>query len=382
MTQAAREAFHAAVALQGSGDLDKALIAFRRAQELDPEDDEIAYRTASALLQTGQIDEALLQLRRVVFANPEHMPARASLGNCQFLLGDIDNARQNFESVLAREPDNLNALYGMTKVLLHTGLPREATLPARRLMDLMPGSSEALTLFADTQKETGQRAPAMAAYRKALRIDPAYVPALLGLAKCMLLGRRYDDAVGCAIKASAQRPADPYPLELLSEILSAKGALADAREAAESALELATGSVGLRVHLSVLCRRLGDNAGALEHALAGYDLGTSEPGPLNALGAALAALKNMKAAKNVLTGLSDGRPLDASVREQVEKIISASDKRPLAPAPAPPDDKETTPSHGSEDKLLALQDDEAVQIQKHENGAVPNVLGLHRRDES
>ncbi|MBO6893177.1 MAG: hypothetical protein JJ866_14640, partial [Roseibium sp.] len=43
MSAAARKAFDEAVSLESSGDLDKALASFLKAQELSPEDTEISY---------------------------------------------------------------------------------------------------------------------------------------------------------------------------------------------------------------------------------------------------------------------------------------------------------------------------------------------------
>ncbi len=147
MTAAARKAFEEAVALENAGNLDRALVSYLKAQELSPDDTEIAYRTASALLQTGYLDEAQSQLRRIVFAEPDHLNARASLGNCQLLLGDMANARQNFADVLAQAPDNRNALYGLASVLLKEDKPEEASVPARRLVELLAGYASCLVSF-------------------------------------------------------------------------------------------------------------------------------------------------------------------------------------------------------------------------------------------
>ena len=100
MTANARSAFEEGLALEKSGELDKALVSYLRAREMSPQDTEIAYRTAAALLQAGYLEEAQSQLRRIVFNEPESLDARASLGNCQLLIGDHENAAQNFQDVL------------------------------------------------------------------------------------------------------------------------------------------------------------------------------------------------------------------------------------------------------------------------------------------
>jgi len=400
MTAAARKAFEEAVALENAGNLDRALVAYLKAQELSPDDTEIAYRAASALLQTGYLEEAQSQLRRIVFAEPDHLNARASLGNCQLLLGDISNARQNFSEVLSQAPDNRNALYGLASVLLKDDKPAEAAEPAKRLVELLPETAAVLTLFAETQAKTDQKAAAIAAYRKALKSDPDYGPALTGLSQTLLLRKRYDEVVGMCIRASERAPADPLPLELLSDALAGKGDFEDAREAAEAALKLNPRAVPVLVRLSVFSRKLEDHGAALKFALAGHDLDTKAKEPLNALGAALAALKYSSQARSVLTGMTTGQGLEPAVRKLVEGLVTSlagtsrqksakpeSGKTETAQTadPAPVAETDTGPSRDDvaatdETEPAEASSDEPREFLSTDGDQLPNVLGLRRQD--
>ena len=178
MTAAARKVFDEAVFLENSGDLDRALASFLKAQELSPEDPEISYRAAAALLQAGFLEEAQSQLRRLVFAEPDYLEARASLANCQFLLGDLSNSATNFKDVLKQDPDNPNGLYGLASVHLRDGKTAEALSLARRLATPpAPVPAPVLTLLADAQIRDAQPATAIASYRKALKCEPDFLPA-------------------------------------------------------------------------------------------------------------------------------------------------------------------------------------------------------------
>lgn len=378
MTAAARKAFEEAVALESAGQVDKALVSYLKAQELSPDDTEIAYRTASALLQTGYLEEAQSQLRRIVFAEPDHLNARASLGNCQLLLGDTANAKQNFCEVLERAPGNRNALYGLTSVLLEEDKADEAAVPARHLVELLPDSAAVLTLFAETQARTDQKAAAIAAFRKALKADPDHGPALIGLSQTLLLRKRYDEVIGLTIRASENAPADPLPLELLSDALQGKGALDDAREAVEAALKLQPRSQSALVRLSTLCRKQSDHKGALKYALDAHDLDTSGREAMNALGAALAAFKYPKEARSVLTGMSSGTGLESPVRKLVESLVQAAEDTPDTPV-------------GSEELVAETNMDTPVvkpeaapeagpKPARPDGDQLPNVLGLRRQD--
>lgn len=394
MTATARETFEEAIALEKSGELDKALVSYLRAQELAPRDSEIAYRTASALLQAGYLEEAQSQLRRIVFTEPDNLDARASLGNCQLLMGDTENAGLNFRDVLTLVPDNRNALYGYASVCIRDDRPHEAAETAKRLVHLLPGSPAVLALFAETQAKTGQSAAAIAAFRKALKVDPDHLPALLGLSEVLFRRKRYDEVIELTIRANSISPADPLPLELLSDALAGKGAADDAYEAAEAALKLSPASLSCLVRLSVLSRKLGNFSAALRYALEAHDLNEGAQEPLNALGAALASLKYAEEARSVLTGLSAGRGLDDRVRKVAENLVassighqreneSSSERRKLEgfeetlPAAAVQSEagslrpvSETVKSEQSRPSDVARQDD----------GPEPKILGLQRRD--
>lgn len=383
MTAAARKAFEEAVALENAGQVDKALVSYLKAQELSPDDTEIAYRTASALLQNGYLEEAQSQLRRIVFSEPDHLGARASLGNCQLLLGDTANARQNFCEVLERSADNRNALYGLASVLLKEGKADEAAVAAKYLLDLLPESAAVLTLFAQTQADMDQKAAAIAAFRKALKADPDHGPALIGLAQTLLLRKRFDEVVELTIRAAENAPADPLPLELLSDALLGKGALEDAREAAEAALKLGPNSLSALVRISVLCRKTGAHQEALGFALAAHDRDATSRDALNALGAALAALKYQSQARSVLTGLSRGESLDPGIRRLVEELVRSGSTSAVVPERPPQDGDGPEETHAPDTVPAASPPaPSARDAGTAGDDQLPNVLGLRRQDRS
>jgi len=402
MTANARTVFEEALALEQSGNLDKALVSYLKAQELSPQDSEIAYKTASALLQAGYLEEAQSQLRRIVFAEPDNLNARASLGNCQLLLGDSENALQNFKDVLAHVPENRNALYGLASVYLKAGKPVDAVAPAKQLINLLPDSPAVLSLFAQTQAKTGQSAASIAAYRKALKTDPSHFESLLGLADVLQLRKRYDEVIELTIRANEVAPADPLPLEILSDALAGKGALDDAYEAGEAALKLQPDSQSVLVRLSVLARKRGDLIQALKYSLDAHILDTRAADPLNAIGAALAALKFPEEARGVLTGIAAGKALDDKTRKLAEGLIAEHQIKVMRSLEVASDaTAAASESEGLGQREAGLSGNEEHSVSRSETNdtseprtelqkpvpkplspkeAQPNVLGLQRRD--
>ncbi|MEJ8475962.1 tetratricopeptide repeat protein [Roseibium algae] len=339
MTTSARDAFDYALDCERRGDPKSALAAYLEALELDPEDMEIIYRTATALLRAGFLEEAASQLRRVVFVEPTHIPARANLGNCQLLMGDMSNAEDNFNSVLEASPDNHNALYGLATVCLKQDKRQQALVTAERLMTLLPENAPALTLYAQAASDDPQASRAAAAYRKALTIDPTYIPALLGLAKLSIRRKRYDEALMFAEKACHLSPSESEPNRVLAEAHEAAGNLQQARAGYTKALTYSGDEkASLLVSLSTISRKLGEYPKALLHAFDAWQRAPGRKDAGNALGAALKNLGRSTDARAILTSMAQGKSLDSALerrlfdlaRDLLDQTVSLADEKSLA----------------------------------------------------
>lgn len=279
---------------------------------------ESAHRLARRLLREGQFEEAATHLRKIVFAEPANTRARASLGNCQLMTGDLVNAEASFRAVLEIDAKDQNALYGLATLLLRRDAYDEAAIHAAKLVEVLPDSAPALSLLAETGSQDARPGAAIANYRHALRFDPDYQPALLGLANLLLKRHRFDEARELAERA-AQGGAGPVEaLVVLGNVMAAQGELVGARRAFEAALGRDAQHHAARVKLSSLARRAGDIKMALRQA---DDAWTEAPDfreAGNAVGAALAALGERQAAREVLTSVANGRQAPDWVRHVIE----------------------------------------------------------------
>ena len=287
----------------------------RRSQE-EVED---AFAQATAAMRAGQLEEAAAQFRKILFTHPDHGRARANLGNCQFLLGDLVNAESSFRAVLTEVPENHNALYGLASILIQQGNLEDAQGFAGRLCSLMPDSAPAQTLLGDAASSDPRPGTAIAAYRAALRIDPAYAPALIGLSRLLLKRNRLDEARDLAERALAEDAQSVAAFVCLGDALAALGELSPAREAYDAALGLSPSDTDIKVRLSLLARKSGDLKAALRHADDAWTERADDREAGNAIGAALAALGERMAAREVLTAMANGRPVPDWVRDVIEK---------------------------------------------------------------
>lgn len=310
-----------AAAQEASGDPDGALRVYLELVQRDDRAHEAKYRAGTALMRRGDLDEAVTLLRQVSFACPDHVPARANLGNALLLLERIEPARDAFLAVLERAPDNRNALYGLATVLMRLGRPDEAAPFALRLKELLPGSAAVLTLDADAQAALNRVAPAIAQYRQALRIDPAYGPALTGLAETLFRQNRLDDAEDYARKAAHIQPESASLQALLGRILLARDDLSGALAAFDAAQTREPENPDHAVQLSSCYRRAGDLIGALRQARYAWELDPTGKAAANALGTALAAAGAAQRARTVLMCQGQRDKVPDGFWEEVEALI-------------------------------------------------------------
>jgi len=111
--------------LAQEGDLEQAIVGFRQALALEPNNAVARYNLGTALLWRGEVLAAARLLEEDVLARPDHVPSYNSLGKAYFLAGLPELAVASFREALQRDPENAVA---RTNLALLTG---EAALPGR-----------------------------------------------------------------------------------------------------------------------------------------------------------------------------------------------------------------------------------------------------------
>ena len=87
-------------------DYDKALEAFKQAEGMDPENDEIHYALALAYWFKEAESDAVVELLKTINLNPRHLEAHSLLGEIYFQRGQYDFAKAEWEIILGIDPKN------------------------------------------------------------------------------------------------------------------------------------------------------------------------------------------------------------------------------------------------------------------------------------
>ena len=277
-------------ALTELGEVEDANRAFRAALELDPSNARASYLLGRNLARAREWDDAEPFLRRAAESSTGSAAADAwhQIGLMQRERGDLAAAEKAFRSALAASSDHGGALFDLARTLQTLGrdeeaqrfLGRHAELESRRdQFELLRHHAVTAGAGAEDLVNLGRYLllqrdldDADAAFERALELDPAYVPALVGAGQSQLergraqeaavtLGRAVEhdpasadahfflglarhlerDYAGAQSSFARSRELRPWRAEeflFFGNVLASSGALADAELAYRSSLEV------------------------------------------------------------------------------------------------------------------------------------------------
>jgi tetratricopeptide (TPR) repeat protein len=152
---------------------------------IDPNNPEslALYRRAVALDASGQIDKAMEDYSAAIKADPKS--SLAFLGRGVLLAvrkRAYDRAIEDFDKVLVIEPDNVEALVSRGDAFGQLGDLGRAMADLNRAVALAPDKPTVLVARGQIESRRGNLAGAARDYEAALKIDPRYTGALINLA--------------------------------------------------------------------------------------------------------------------------------------------------------------------------------------------------------
>ena len=161
--------------------------------------------------------------------------------------------------------------------------------------------------------ELGQAAKAVADFREALRIRPAYPEALKSLGQGLAQIGRHEDALSILDPLYAQTPEDADLTYTLGRIHYDKGDLERARDFLAESLVGTKNQFHAHRHLGVIHRRLGSDKDAIPHLMAAIALKPNDFMTFDHLGEALGDLGRHDELKAMVVSVLDRDPANPSI---------------------------------------------------------------------
>jgi tetratricopeptide (TPR) repeat protein len=264
--------------LFSQGQRPEAATAYRRGLELAPEDGALALRLGEVLLADGQPGEAAEAFRQAVGLRPGEATPRLRLATALARAGKADEAVAQFEEVLAEKPD-------------------DAVRQAQLRVD-----------YGNLLADVGRTEEALAAYRRALELDPQLAKAHYNLGLTQLSLGQGEEAKGSFREAIALQPDYPEAHTNLGVVLASQGAVDEALEHYRTAVELRPDDGGTRFNLGQGLLLAGQVEEGLTELRRGVELAPGNPSGHLLLGRALLSLGRLGPAAESLQNALRLRP--------------------------------------------------------------------------
>ncbi|MDD4913630.1 MAG: tetratricopeptide repeat protein [Methylococcales bacterium] len=177
-----------------AGDYDKASLAFRNVQQIDPKDWENHFLIGEVLSKQGKLEAAFREYSLVVNQDPANVMARIRVGQIMLMSHHVDQAEKMVDEALEKQPDNV----------------------------------EALVLKAGVQSSKNDNDSAIVTIEKALQINPDDIQAILMQGSIYAKLNKLDQAIELLKAAIDKHPENTQLLSMLGGFYVRKHMLPEA----------------------------------------------------------------------------------------------------------------------------------------------------------
>lgn len=178
------------LALKNKDDAAGAIPELEAAEKLDPSAPEAPYLLGVLYLQVGRYEDAARELNVSLKLRPENGDGWATLGSVYNNLNKLPEAVAALREAIRQLPLQPDPHLTLAAVLVKQSQPAEATAERKIAADLMRAKmnrqrAEVATNSANSMLKSGKLEDAVAQFQEALKFDPDYAEAHLGLAAAL-----------------------------------------------------------------------------------------------------------------------------------------------------------------------------------------------------
>ncbi|MBF0380249.1 MAG: tetratricopeptide repeat protein [Magnetococcales bacterium] len=193
-------------ALQGRGEITEAIACYQKAITIKPDYPNAYCNLGVAYQDLGRLDEAIKTLKKAIELAPEFPDALSNLGNALFKNGDIDEAIIYCKKAIAIKPDYAEALSNLGNCLKEQDSYEEAISCLQKAIAIKPDFAEAYSNLGVALFEQGRDDEAINSYKKAISIKPNYAEAYSNLGYSLQVKGELHDSASCLQQAIAIKP--------------------------------------------------------------------------------------------------------------------------------------------------------------------------------
>jgi tetratricopeptide (TPR) repeat protein len=187
--------FNLGMVLARQGKTDEAISRFYQTIRLNPDYAEAHSNLGSMYLNKGDADKAIFHSNEALRLNPKLIEPRNNIGIALMQQGKMAEAIRQFQRTLELKPDFIQAENNLKRAL---AIQKEFEEEISRLQELLKDNPENVELhfqLGNLYFRKGDQLQAMQQYKKAIQLNPKFVPALNNLALVSTAKKEYYKAL-------------------------------------------------------------------------------------------------------------------------------------------------------------------------------------------
>ncbi len=161
-----------AVTLGKKGLIDAAMSSYEKSLEIKPNNPEAYFNQGTTLAESGQLDLATVSFNRVIQLKSEHVKAWFNLGQIFTIKLEYEEARKCYERILGIDGDSLEAHLNLGSIYKAQGKLNLALSSYQKSIQLSPKHAGAYNSIGAILQESGDLEKAIENYKLALNFDP------------------------------------------------------------------------------------------------------------------------------------------------------------------------------------------------------------------
>jgi tetratricopeptide (TPR) repeat protein len=266
---------HLGLAFQNNHENKRAMAAYERARESNPENLQAWFNGGMIQHEEGMLYPALQSYRRAIELDPEQSKIWCNLGALQFQLGEFQNSVDSLNKAVGLKPDYARAWDNLAGSLCALDQLAEAERCCHRALNYKPDYADPYFKLGTIYFQEGRMEEAERAFRKVLEVNPGYP--LAGHYFAMVLARtnRLKDALEVCEMAATPPGETELPSLAWNEMAFhryERGEYAEAIRAYEKALTFTPERAVIWLDAGVAHQQLGELDQARRHYEQAVDL--------------------------------------------------------------------------------------------------------------
>ena len=237
-----------------TGQLDKAINAFKRVIAIKPDYAEASYNMGNALKEQGKLEEAIEAYNKALAIKPDYAEAYNNMGIALQEQGKLEEGIEAYNKALTIKPDYAEAYINMGNALKDQGKLDEAIASYNKALAITHDYAEAYNNMGIALQEHGKLEEAIEAYNKALAITPDYAEAYKNMGNALQRQGKLDEAIASFNKALSLKPDYTAAYNDMGNALQEQGKLDEAIASFNKALSLKPDYAAAHYNLSSLVK--------------------------------------------------------------------------------------------------------------------------------